>query len=117
MSKRNKGTHGIYDLTCISDKCSRRFKVIWDVRTVGVEQRSIWSEEKKGFLVGTVRYVSLTYPFTGCPFCGTWWCTGPLDGGAYPKREGPSLSVSWEPIVASPIKTFIWIDDKGDELR
>ncbi|KKK70484.1 hypothetical protein LCGC14_2923540, partial [marine sediment metagenome] len=53
MSKRNKGTHGIYDLTCISDKCSRRFKVIWDVRTVGVEQRSIWSEEKKGFLVGT----------------------------------------------------------------
>jgi hypothetical protein len=75
VSKRNKGTHGIYDLTCISHKCSRRFKVIYDIRF-------------KAAPYGSQNYggPQLTYPFTGCPFCGAWWPTGPLDGEAYPKR-------------------------------
>lgn len=33
----------------------------------------------------------LTYPFTGCPFCGVWWCTGPLEAGAYPKVDQSEL--------------------------
>ncbi len=94
MSKRKskQGSHGIYELTCISDKCSRRFKVIYDVRTISVEQRGAWSKKEQAFLLGpTIKYVQLTYSFTGCPFCGAWWCTGPLDGEAYPKkvRSGP----------------------------
>ena len=87
MSKRNKGNHGIYSLTCISQKCGRKFGVMWELKNcveVGVTGRKLktgyWTleEAKMGVLV---------YPFTGCPWCGTWWCTGPLDASAYPKRK------------------------------
>ncbi len=33
----------------------------------------------------------LTYPFTGCPWCGAWWCTGPLDANVYPKVDQSEL--------------------------
>ena len=82
MSKRkHKGTHGIYQLTCISDKCSRRFKVIYDTQEV--------KQTIGGTSLHALRIVStrLTYPFKGCPFCGAWWPTGPLDGEAYPKVD------------------------------
>ena len=85
MSKRkHKGTHGIYQLTCISDKCSRRFKVIYDTQEV--------KQTIGGTSLHALRIVStrLTYPFKGCPFCGAWWPTGPLDGEAYPKRDIPA---------------------------
>ena len=84
MSKRNKGNHGIYSLTCISQKCGRKFGVMWELKNcveVGVTGRKLktgyWTleEAKMGVLV---------YPFNGCPFCGAWWCTGPLDAAAYP---------------------------------
>ncbi|KKL80961.1 hypothetical protein LCGC14_1754460 [marine sediment metagenome] len=84
MSKRSKGTHGIYELTCISHKCSRRFKVIYDIEGKPKGAPDPW-------------YGKLTYPFTGCPFCGTWWPTGPLDGEAYPKRPKPTY------VVKSPL--------------
>ena len=79
MSKR-KSSHGIYELTCISHKCSRRFKVIYDIE-----------EKPKG--APEPWYGKLTYPFTGCPFCGAWWCTGPLDATAYPKKKQASRVV------------------------
>ena len=86
MKKRKKGNHGIYELTCISDKCSRRFKVLYDVRTVSrAEQIEKLPPQANTYNVWG--YVQVTYPFNGCPFCGTWWCTGPLDGEAYPKRK------------------------------
>ena len=87
MSKRNKGTHGIYELTCISHKCSRRFKVLWELRDcvgIGITGRKrktgYWTQEE-------AKMGTLAYPFNGCPFCGAWWPTGPLDGEAYPKRK------------------------------
>ena len=78
MKKRNKGNHGIYELTCISDKCSRRFKVLYDTQEV--------KQTIGGTSLHALRIVStrLTYPFNGCPFCGAWWPTGPLDASAYP---------------------------------
>ncbi len=84
MSKRSKGSHGVYSLTCISQKCGRKFGVMWELENcveVGVTGRKLktgyWTleEAKMGVLV---------YPFTGCPWCGVWWCTGPLDAAAYP---------------------------------
>ncbi len=108
MSKRNKGSHGIYSLTCISRKCGKRFKVIYDTQLVGFEARALTPQEKWHCEMSAqglgpppplvAKRVRLTYPFTGCPFCGTWWPTGPLDGEAYPKRpksvhiSGPALS-------------------------
>jgi hypothetical protein len=83
MSKHNKGNHGIYSLTCISQKCGRRFKVIYDT-TRG----------------------RLTYPFTGCPFCGAWWCTGPLDGEAYPKKP-KSVRISGPPLTSTERQLLI----------
>ncbi|KKN26034.1 hypothetical protein LCGC14_0878790 [marine sediment metagenome] len=110
MSKRNKGTHGIYDLTCISDKCSRRFKVIWDVRTIAIEIKANRVDER--FTFGqTVGYAKLTYPFNGCPFCGAWWPTGPLDGEAYPKKPKPLRDIVFDP---APLQA--WIDAQGNEL-
>ena len=88
MSKRKskQGNHGIYQLTCISHKCSRRFKVIYDVRRLSALQQSKWAAEANIYNPKpAIDYIKLTYPFTGCPFCGAWWCTGPLDGEAYPK--------------------------------
>ena len=100
MSKRNKGTHGIYDLTCISHKCSRRFKVIWDVRRVSALQQSKWAAEANVYNPKpAVGYTKLTYPFNGCPFCGAWWPTGPLDAGAYPQRT--PAPKSWVTSVGS----------------
>ncbi len=85
MSKRKKGNHGIYSLTCISQKCGRRFKVLYDIRRVSVEAKDYW---------GAVRRDRLSYPFTGCPWCGAWWCTGPLDASAYPlpSKKIPSFA-------------------------
>ena len=97
MSKRNKGSHGIYSLTCISRKCGRRFGVMWEGQTTKFYNYFTGGELGSSF--------KLTYPFTGCPFCGAWWCTGPLDGEVYPKRP-PQPAASWEPIVASPIQTL-----------
>ena len=85
MKKRNKGNHGIYELTCISDKCSRRFKVVYDVRRVSALQQAKWAAEANVYNPKPATdYVKFTYPFTGCPFCGAWWPTGPLDASAYP---------------------------------
>lgn len=111
MSKRSKGSHGIYQLTCISDKCSRRFKVIYDIA--------------RG---------RLSYPFAGCPFCGAWWPTGPLEASAYPKKEksvriyGLSMTTTERRTLIDAllrdqakakggIPQFKWLDDQGDELR
>jgi len=89
MSK-HKNSSGIYELTCISHKCSRRFKVIYDTQEV--------TQVVGGTPLHALRIIStrLTYPFTGCPFCGAWWCTGPLDGGAYPKRK-------LDPVLPNPV--------------
>jgi hypothetical protein len=97
MSK-HKGTHGIYELTCISHKCSRRFKVIYDTRVVIKDGADQFSKRLNTWVEVQFECIELTYPFNGCPFCGAWWCTGPLDGEAYPKRpksvriSGPTLS-------------------------
>ena len=89
MSKRKKGNHGIYELTCISRKCGKRFGVMWDCKLEKVaacrNPLSSVPGPRGWFPEHMVK--RLTYPFTGCPFCGVWWCTGPLDGEAYPKRE------------------------------
>ena len=101
MSKRNKGTHGIYDLTCISDKCSRRFKVIWDCQLEKVaacrNPLSSIPGPRGWFPERMVK--RLTYPFNGCPFCGAWWPTGPLDGEAYPKKKQVSYAVPVNPLL------------------
>ncbi|KKM79582.1 hypothetical protein LCGC14_1348490 [marine sediment metagenome] len=98
MSKRSKGSHGVYSLTCISQKCGRKFGVMWDAQVI--KQVGIFSLGPKH---GRTKLVS--YPFTGCPWCGAWWPTGPLDGEAYPKRP-PLPAASWESIVTTPIQTF-----------
>ena len=89
MKKRKKGNHGVYNLTCISQKCGRRFKVMWEGKAIGVISRAYWDGEEKGYGLGPLekRFKLVTYPFKGCPFCGAWWCTGPLDATAYPKRK------------------------------
>ncbi|KKL91217.1 hypothetical protein LCGC14_1896890 [marine sediment metagenome] len=76
MSKHNKGSHGVYSLTCISRKCGRRFGVMWEGQTTKFYNYFTGGELGSSF--------KLTYPFTGCPWCGAWWCTGPLDAAAYP---------------------------------
>ncbi len=105
MSKR-KGSHGIYDLTCISHKCSRRFKVIYDTRAVGVVAKAYWDKEQKGYGLEPLvkRFKLVTYPFTGCPFCGAWWCTGPLDASAYPKKRKVSYVVRDSPLLQAMLK-------------
>ena len=101
MSKRKskQGNHGIYNLTCISRKCGRRFKVIYDIQLVGFDARALTPQEKWHYEMSAqglgpppplvAKRVRLTYPFTSCPFCGAWWCTGPLDATAYPIRVQP----------------------------
>ena len=93
MSKRNKGNHGVYSLTCISRKCGRKFGVMWEGKAIGVISRAYWDGEEKGYGLGPLekRFKLVTYPFTGCPWCGAWWCTGPLDAMAYPKVDQSEL--------------------------
>ena len=105
MSKRNKGSHGVYSLTCISHKCSRRFKVIYDVRTVSrAEQIKKLHPEANTYNVWG--YVQFTYPFTGCPWWGAWWPTGPLDAAAYPKKE-KSVRIYGPPMTTTERRTLI----------
>ena len=135
MSKRKskQGSHGVYNLTCISHKCSRRFKVLYDVRTVSRAEQieKLHPQANTSNLWG---YVQFTYPFTGCPFCGAWWCTGPLDASAYPKKE-KSVHISGPPMTTTERRTLIdallrdqakarggtpqfkWLDDQGNELN
>ena len=66
--------------------------MMWDLRTIGFEQKGQWDEKEQAIVLGpTVRHAKLSYPFTGCPWCGVWWCTGPLDAGAYPKVDQSEL--------------------------
>ncbi len=107
MSKRNKGSHGIYSLTCISRKCGRRFGVMWEGQTTKFYNYFTGGELGSSF--------KLTYPFTGCPWCGAWWPTGPLDAIAYPKRKldpvfpvPPNYLLVNQPVKASTISGNWW---------
>ena len=112
MGKRNKGTHGIYELTCISDKCSRRFKVLWELRDC-VEIGIMGRKRKTGYwTLEEAKMGVLAYPFNGCPFCGTWWCTGPLDAAAYPTN---TASVKWTKAQVARRLRNIWDGKAGSD--
>jgi hypothetical protein len=104
LVSKNKGSHGIYELTCISDKCSRRFKVIYDTRVVIKDGADQFDKRLNAWVEVQLECVELTYPFTGCPFCGAWWCTGPLDAAAYPKKKQVSYAVPVNPLLQAVLQ-------------